>query len=388
MSQERSKSATLRANRGKPGGHWEREERLQRLVLGLLGLVVLVAILILVVPYLKRNVWDPNQSLAKVGSQTITQADYDKYSKLQSLYLTSTQYLKPVFDAYRNNPSQVRSGIQNQVSQTSATQSGVNSTTLETMVQNAILLQSADKLGIPLSDDKINDYLIKHLGASSNAPAAATPPTAPTAVSTPSKPGKGSVAPAATPAPLPPSDKQIQGFFDLLKSTIGVSREDYIRLVVGPDYIRQQYTEKNVPDALPQVHVRHILVSKKSEADMIMKKLRNGAKFEVLAKQYSTDTSNKTKGGDLGWAPKGIYVAPFEKAAFGLDKVGQIAGPVKSKFGYHIIQLLGKDNHRKLTSAQKQQLGYSKLSKFIAQQRKQLKKQGQLEVKVPATPTP
>jgi foldase protein PrsA len=92
--------------------------------------------------------------------------------------------------------------------------------------------------------------------------------------------------------------------------------------------------------------VRHILVNSKSLADTIEAKLKNGASFAALAKQYSKDTGSASQGGKLCVAHGGTSgacqqtVAPFDKAAFSL-KTGATSPPVKSVYGYHIIQALG-----------------------------------------------
>ncbi|MFT3893915.1 MAG: peptidylprolyl isomerase [Anaerolineales bacterium] len=63
--------------------------------------------------------------------------------------------------------------------------------------------------------------------------------------------------------------------------------------------------------------------------------------FAKLAQEQSKDTGSGASGGDLGWFGKGAMVAEFETAAFS-QKVGEIGPVVKSQFGYHIIQVLGK----------------------------------------------
>lgn len=98
----------------------------------------------------------------------------------------------------------------------------------------------------------------------------------------------------------------------------------------------QDYFNKH-KDQYTQVKARHILVDKKSTADSIEAQLKKGADFATLAKKYSTDTGSKDKGGELGWVKKGQMVPEFEKALFSLKK-GEISQPVKSQYGYHIIQ--------------------------------------------------
>ena len=90
-----------------------------------------------------------------------------------------------------------------------------------------------------------------------------------------------------------------------------------------------------------RVHARHILISGDADelAQKIISDLKAGASFDVLAREYSQDPGSKTNGGDLGEFPRGVMVADFEKAAFALEKPGDISEPVKSQFGIHIIKL-------------------------------------------------
>jgi parvulin-like peptidyl-prolyl isomerase len=84
--------------------------------------------------------------------------------------------------------------------------------------------------------------------------------------------------------------------------------------------------------------VRHILVKTKAEADQIHAQLAGGADFAAIAKQSSLDPGSKDQGGKLT-VSRGQTVAPFDKAAFSL-KTNELSEPVKTEFGYHIIQPL------------------------------------------------
>ena len=84
------------------------------------------------------------------------------------------------------------------------------------------------------------------------------------------------------------------------------------------------------------IKARHILVNQEFEVQDLQKKLANGESFEDLAKDHSKCPSGKT-GGDLGEFGKGMMVKPFEDAAFAL-KVGEVSAPVRTQFGFHLIQ--------------------------------------------------
>ena len=97
-----------------------------------------------------------------------------------------------------------------------------------------------------------------------------------------------------------------------------------------------------------RVRVSHILLSTSESGESGAKGLAKEIarqveaqpqRFEELAREYSDDEGNAKKGGDLGFFSKGRMVQPFEDAAFALEEPGQIVGPIKTRFGYHIIRL-------------------------------------------------
>ncbi len=81
----------------------------------------------------------------------------------------------------------------------------------------------------------------------------------------------------------------------------------------------------------------------KRQAEQIAREAKQGKDFAELAREYSKDQSNAAGGGDLGWFTRGRMVAPFEAAAF-KAKVGEVVGPVRTPYGWHIIKVTGRDN--------------------------------------------
>ncbi|MDP2779174.1 peptidylprolyl isomerase [Devosia sp.] len=114
---------------------------------------------------------------------------------------------------------------------------------------------------------------------------------------------------------------------------------DTIAKGITEEAVRAAY-DKSVADFQPTEEIRasHILVPSEDEAKAIKEQLDGGADFAELAKEKSIDPG-AANGGDLGFFSKGMMVAPFETAAYGLSDIGQVSEPVESQFGWHVIRL-------------------------------------------------
>jgi foldase protein PrsA len=113
-------------------------------------------------------------------------------------------------------------------------------------------------------------------------------------------------------------------------------------ITVTPAAITAYYNKNKAQFAVPaQRHIRHILVKTKAEADKLYAQLKNSDKnFAALAKKYSTDKSSAVNGGDLKMIQKGQTVPTFDAVAF-KEPAHKVSAPVKSTYGYHLIEALG-----------------------------------------------
>ena len=138
---------------------------------------------------------------------------------------------------------------------------------------------------------------------------------------------------------------------------VKVTNEDVER------YYRENRAQYKTPDTR---EIRHILVKQRSTADRLYRRLKNGGNFAALASRFSQDPGSKGQGGKLTMS-RGAYVKPFENTAFAL-KNGEISRPVKTRFGFHIIQALSATKRGKVTPL-------SQVREAIRQQLLQTKKQ-------------
>jgi len=156
------------------------------------------------------------------------------------------------------------------------------------------------------------------------------------------------------------SDAEVQAYYEANKSSYLTAESvalQYVELKlsdvasevkVTDEALRAHYDQiKDRFSADERRHAHHILIkvgdgvddaAAKKQAEDIYAKIKSGGNFEQLAKESSKDPGSATKGGDLGWAKHGDFVKPFEDALFSMNP-GDLRGPVKSDFGYHIIRL-------------------------------------------------
>lgn len=165
-------------------------------------------------------------------------------------------------------------------------------------------------------------------------------------------------------------------------------RLEYKRNKAVKNYISSNLTDKEIEkyyndNIYGKIKASHILISvdvsdkatddEKKEADEVakkkaqevIKKLKNGEKFSDLAKEYSTDTSNNEKGGDLGYFDPNDMVDEFKEAVLKLKNDEYTTEPVKTKFGYHIILRVDQKEKESLDSLKdsiKEKLASQKIS--------------------------
>ena len=129
------------------------------------------------------------------------------------------------------------------------------------------------------------------------------------------------------------------------------------RTQVTPQDVQRYYEDNEAQYSTPEeVRASHILLKTegkddaavKKEAEDVLAKAKAGADFAELATKYSEDDSNKDKGGDLGFFPKGQMVPEFDAVAFAMQP-GQISDLVKTQFGYHIIKMVERKPATKRT---------------------------------------
>jgi parvulin-like peptidyl-prolyl isomerase len=129
-----------------------------------------------------------------------------------------------------------------------------------------------------------------------------------------------------------------------------------------------------VPQTAEQIHARQILLYNEEEANQVLDQLRAGTNFATLAAEYDPVAS-----GDLGWFPSGYLTEPaLDQAAFALQ-AGQYSEVIKTRLGYHILQVIERDPQRLLEPDARQALQEQALGQWLVEQRSQ----SQIEIYLP-----
>jgi foldase protein PrsA len=148
------------------------------------------------------------------------------------------------------------------------------------------------------------------------------------------------------------TDEEYKTFLDEKAMT-----EDYLKESLKKEFLINSFLSIKIENLQPaddelktifddlkmnqQVRARHILVNTEEEAKAVIDRINKGEKFEDVAKELSVDTASGANGGDLDYFSYTDMVQPFSDAAFSME-IGDMSDPVKSDFGYHIIEVTDK----------------------------------------------
>ncbi len=413
----------------------ERERQLARLITILTVAIVLAVIGLIGYGILLERVIQPRQPVARVGNDVITATQFQARVRLQRQQLINQYIQYSQFSQFGFDVSSQLQQLQFALSEFGAQQIGQD--VLDAMILERLMAQEAEKLGIVVADEEIQERLQALFEYYPNGtptptitptevilptispeqaaivtltptPTATFTPTAsptstpsPDATATPTPPPIETPTPAPTSTPFPTATPVTkEGFEASLAETLkrfaelGFSEADY-RYLVYLEGLRTKLFEYVTLDMQPfeeQVWARHILVSDEETAKTMRERLLNGEDFAALAAEFSIDTATKDRGGDLGWFGRGQMVAPFEEAAF-RQTPGEIGEPVQTEFGWHIIQVIGHDQNRPLTAEQFEQAKQRRFQEWLDDLRKRAEEAGQIEIfdywkeRVPLEPT-
>ena len=377
----------------------EREEKQIKSALIVTGIVIGLAILLLGYVLVDNYIVQPNKVVARVGDTEIKAGDFESnvtYTRLNMLSTASNYaYYAQLFG---ESGSQFKSAGIELVAQLNDTEL-IGETVLNQMIDDQLIREEASKRGLSVSDEELEEAMQSSFGfypmgtqtptitptivntptwsseqfALINPTETATP--APTSTATPegweptqeatvisetkvaSESATPTVEPTATEIPtVTPTPtvyttklygKELGNYLDEVKN-LGISRQQ-IEEIFRTNLLRTKLFEDLTKDMVPQeeqVWVRHILVDAQETAQEVIDELKNGGDWTALAAEYSTDTSNKDNGGDLGWIGENDgYIQEFKDAAFALNEAGEISEPIETSFGWHVIQLVTKANN-------------------------------------------
>ncbi|NPV86058.1 MAG: hypothetical protein HPY45_08630 [Anaerolineae bacterium] len=413
------------------------ERRQRRWVLIATVSTAVIVIGVVIFGLLDQFVFQPRRPVAKVGEEKISLQQFQEgvrfeRNKILQQYMQTLQF-KQYFGSDPNFSAQFDQSLREyEFKMSAAYADSLGAEVLDQMVDNLVIAQEARKMGISVSDKEIEAELqalfnfypdgkptptltATAFSTSTLSPEqlaivtlTPTPTEAPTATLLPTEVSQPEATPmseisatpeedvsqpspapeaTATPYTLEEYQKQLKSFEEeLVKSSTSL---EMFRVDIRNRLLREKVLNQITSDMKPeeeQVWARHILVAEESTANEVYAQIKNGADFAQLAAEKSLDTSNKDRGGDLGWFGKGKMVAEFETAAFGLA-IGEISQPVKTEFGWHIIQVLGHEI-RPISQTQFDNLRQKKFDEWLEKTRAQysIEKFDHWKGKVPLEP--
>lgn len=343
---------------------YEREVRANRMILIGMGAVLVLVVAILGFGWWREYVGRASEPVATVAGRSISTESFARRLDFQRKTAEQEiQYMQAQLQASSGNES-LAGLIRQQIQQLQFSLLLLPDQTLDQMITEELLRREATRRGLSVSPSEVEEEIKKTFGDQPT-PAPTAPPTAAPGVAGQATPQPAPTStPGPSPTPMPTAD--VQSRLNLFLTTYGITRAEYTSMVEAQLLYRklQEAMGAEVPTSADQVHARHILMETEEKAKELAEKLKNGASFEDLARAESEDSASKEKGGDLGWFPRGVMVPQFEEVAFQLEP-RQVSDPVESPFGWHIIEVLEKEQNRPLDEEDLDSLKSGAISKWL-----------------------
>jgi parvulin-like peptidyl-prolyl isomerase len=323
------------------------------LITGAAGVIALV-VLILAWGLYDQYVLRPRRPVAIVGGVPIRLETYQKLVTYRRWdyrnYIARLEEEKLQFSSGDEDSSFLLQYVDQQIQQLQSGLLSLPNDALNELIDDQITRQECARRGITVTPEEVELKLEAQFGYDRNPP---TPEPTPVTVTLPI-----TVTPTPTTAPMTKEEYQQQStsWFRLAQDQAGYGEAEF-RALLESSLLRQKLAESigtEVPTTTEQIHARHILVATREEADKALARVKGGEDFAAVAKELSTDDSNKEQGGDLGWFPKGRMVAEFDAAAFALQP-GQMSDVVETQNGFHIIRVDERDANRPMDEQDLQQ---------------------------------
>ena len=403
-------------------------------------LIVSIAIIVIVVALLgygivQQYVLQPQQPVAKVGTDAVTTKQFQTFARYERLQLIQQYQQYQQFASLFGSDASSQSYIQQYLAQINyqLEPATLGQSTLDYLIADIIIQREAETRGITVSDEEIDKALKDYFGYYPNG----TPTTAPTSVALPtstlnptqlvlvpptptSSPTPTaevttptitvtqtvgtptpttvitptSTAPTSTPRPTPTEytqsayEKDFQTFISNIHQFVNISEAD-LRWIYRMQLLRQKVTDAITADLSrdqDQVWARQILVTDQTQAQSIYARLENGGDFETIASEVYSGTGTANNG-DLGWFGLGTLESAAEKVVWNLQ-IGQYSEPIQTSSGWVIYQVLGHEV-RALSDSQFQQLKQTTFQDWLNTQ----KQAGDVQIfdiwqtRVPTVPT-
>lgn len=381
----------------------EQEQERLRTILFWAGVALIAVFVIIAIAFFNEQVLKPRQTVASVNGQNITVGDFQTRVRIERALINEqvSASVSPLVNfGLIPDPNEAINQLYQfdanfrQLIDDLGTGDRLGLRILNTMIDDVIVQQEAEAYNFTVTDEEIDDAILRFLevgtydpfdpfdpsapavdgddaetdedetdatGADETDEATATPTplVSPTPTTAPTQTPVPEVEPTATltpfPSPTPTNvpttaerqasiDSIVAGFYRNVGRDAGVSR-NAIREIFRLEVLREKLANEvaEIPESAVWVNARHILVSDEDIANDIIAALNEGESFAAIARVSSEDGSG-ANGGELGWTNSFNYVDGFREAVRELE-IGVVSPePVQTTFGWHVIQVREREN--------------------------------------------